>query len=329
MTYHMPCFSRALLATALLASAPALSAQSDSPANASAQSDWSLFSDNTSAIYAERNLPVTWRSQVPACLDARTSVPLYRSPVFLSYTTNDTTNPLQLSQANVIAADIVREIRARLGAPTDSAVDGSARVSWRALPTSLRLTAAGDGPITEMIQGPRADSSASSLLSVAFQNARRAGTALMPWRNKPTGEPVVVTLWLYAPAVDSMGKWKRPDPDDTELTAFWIPLPTHSYAGILRSPKLRYPKENQKRYAEGDVTLRFAVNGSGRADSTTIHDIPPSANTNGPRMSSDEYEEFRDATREWVLNSDYAPERIAGCVIESVLEQPVKFRFRP
>jgi hypothetical protein len=25
----------------------------------------------------------------------------------------------------------------------------------------------------------------------------------------------------------------------------------------------------------------------------------------------------------------FAPERIAGCVIESVLEQPVKFRFRP
>jgi hypothetical protein len=299
------------------------------PARASAQGDWSLFSDSASAIYAERNLPVTWRSQLPACLAARTSVPLYRSPVFLSYTTDDTTNRLQLSQANVIAADIVREIRLQLGAPTDSDADAARRVSWRALPVHLQLTAVGDGPISAVLRGPPADSSASSLVAVAYDGARRAGTALMPWRNKPGGEPVIVNLWLYAPVVDSVGKWKHPGPENTDLTAFWIPLPTHSYAGILRSPKLHYPKENQKKYAEGDVTLHFVVNISGRADSATIHDVPPSGKASGPRTSPEEYQDFTDATREWVLNSDYTPEQIAGCGIESIVVQPVKFRFRP
>ena len=68
---------------------------------------------------------------------------------------------------------------------------------------------------------------------------------------------------------------------------------------------------------------------SGRADSATIHDIPPSGKANGPRLSAEEYEDFTDATREWVLNSDYTPEQIAGCGIESIVVQPVKFRFRP
>ena len=298
------------------------------PGRASAQGEWSMFSDSTTAIYAQRNLPVTWRSQLPACLTSRTSVPLYRSPVFLSYTTNDSTNHLQLSQANVIAADIVREIRTQLHTPADSAAEGAPRVSWRALPVRLRLTALGDGPIAGAVRGPPADSSASSLLSAAFDSARRARTALMPWRNKDGGKPVVITLWLYAASVDSAGKWKRPGPDDTDLTAFWIPLPTHSYAGILSSAKLRYPKQNQKHGAEGDVTMHFVVNSSGSADSTTIHDVPPEEATS-PRVSPEEYQDFTDATREWVLKSSYAPEQIAGCVIESLVVQPVKFRFRP
>jgi hypothetical protein len=154
------------------------------------------------------------------------------------------------------------------------------------------------------------------------------GTALMPWRNKKGGEPVVVTLWLYPAPVDSVGHWKHPDPDDTQLTAFWIPLPTHSYSSVLTLAKLRYPKQNQKVGAEGDVTLRFVVDVSGRAQPSSIYDVLPVENASPPRLSAEDYEGFRDATREWVLNSSYTPERLGGCAIESVVDQPVKFRFR-
>jgi hypothetical protein len=298
------------------------------PFSASAQSEQSMYSDSTSALYAERNLPVTWRSVASACLDARRSPPLYRAPVFLSYTSNDTSNYLQLSQAGVMAADVVKEIRKMLGAPGDSDAEGALRVSWRALPVRLQITAHGDGPIAGVVRGPRSDSSASSLVSDAFESARRMGTALMPWRNKAGGEPVVITLWLYSPTVDSAGKWKHPDPEDTQLTAFWIPVPTHSYAAVLELAKLRYPKQNQRNKAEGDVTLRFVVDGNGRAQPATIHDVLPAKDANAPRLSADEYAEFRDAMREWVLSSSYTPERLGGCTIESVVDQPVKFRFR-
>jgi hypothetical protein len=298
------------------------------PGSASAQSERSMYSDSTSVLYSERNLPVTWRRVAPACIAPPTSLRLYRSPVFLSYTTSDTNNRLQLSQAGVIAADVVREMRKELRAPADSDADGGARVSWRAFPVRLRITALGEGPIAGVVRGPPSDSSASSLVWLAFESARRAGTALMPWRNKAGGEPVVITLWLYAATVDSAGAWKRPDPGDTQLTAFWIPLPTHSYSGVLKLAKLRYPKQNQKNKVEGDVTLRFVVDGSGRAEPTTILDVLPAEDPNAPRLSAEEYVEFRDATREWVLNSSYAPERIGGCAIESVVDQPVKFRFR-
>jgi TonB-like protein len=298
------------------------------PGSASAQSEQFMFSDSTSALFSERNLPVTWRTAAPACLAAASSLPLYRAPVFLSYGTNDTHNHLQLSQAGVIAADVVREIRKELRAAGDSDADGSSRVSWRALPVRLQITAVGDGPITGVLRGPPSDSSASSLVANAFERARRAGTALMPWRNKAGGEPVVISLWLYAPAVDSAGHWKHEDPDDTRLTAFWIPLPAHSYATVFSLAKLQYPKKNQKAGVEGDVTLRFVVDSSGRAQPATIYDISPAEDANAPRLSAEDYVEFRDASREWVLNSVYSPEKLGGCVIESVLDQPVKFRFR-
>jgi hypothetical protein len=298
------------------------------PVSASAQSERSMYSDSTSALYSERNLPVTWRSVPPACLAARTSLGLYRSPVFLSYTTSDTNNRLQLSQAGVIAADVMREIRKELRAPGDSDASGAPRVTWRALPVRLRITALGDGPVTGVVRGPPSDSSASSLVAIAFQSAQRAGTALMPWRNKMGDEPVVITLWLYPATVDSAGAWKHPDPDDTQLTAFWIPLPTHSYSSILHSATLRYPKQNQKVGAEGDVTLRFVVDNTGRAQPTTIFDVLPTEDAKPPRLSAEDYVEFRDATREWVLASSYTPERVGGCAVESVVDQPVKFRFR-
>ena len=298
------------------------------PVGASAQSEPASYSDSTTALFSERNLPVTWRSVAPVCLAARTSFPLYRSPVFLSYATSDTTNRLQQSQAGVIAADVIREMRKELGALADSDANGAPRVSWRALPVRLQITALGDGPITGVVRGPPSDSTASFLVGVAFASAQRAGTALMPWRNKAGGEPVVITLWLHEPAVDSKGVWQRPGPDDTQLTAFWIPLPTHSYATELNLAKPRYPKHNQKTGAEGDVTLRFVVDVNGLAEPATIHDVLPVEDANPPRLSAEEYVEFRDAVREAVLNSSYKPERVGGCAIESVLDQPVKFRFR-
>ena len=298
------------------------------PLGANAQSERSLYSDSTSALYSERNLPVTWRRVAPACLAAGLSPRLYRSPVFLSYTTSDTINRLQLSQASAIAADVMREIRKELGALPDSAADGAARVSWRALPVRLRISATGDGPIIGVVRRPPADSSASSLVSLAFESARRMGTVLMPWRNKAGEEPVVITLWLYPATVDSAGTWKHPEPDDTQLTAFWIPLPAHTYSSVLRLASLRYPKQNQKVGAEGDVTLRFVVNDVGRAEPNTIYDVAPSSDANAPRLSAEDYAAFSDATREWVLSSSYTPERLGGCAIESVVDQPVKFRFR-
>ncbi len=220
--------------------------------------------------------------------------------------------------------NVLGEVRTQLGDPSDSSADVSPRVSWRALPVRLEITARGDGPIVGVVRGPLVDSSASTLLAHAFENAQRKGAVLMPWRNKAGAEPVVVSLWLSAPSVDSTGKWKRPDPND--LTAFWTQLPARSDLKVVSLAKLRYPKENERNHAEGDVRVRFVVDSTGRAQATTIHDVPPDDRAVA-NMTADEYDAFVVVTREWVLNSTYSPERIGGCAIESMAEQPVKFRF--
>ena len=161
-------------------------------------------------------------------------------------------------------------------------------------------------------------------MQTAFENARRNRTALMPWRNLASDKPVTVTIWLAVPSVASTGEWKHPD---AELTAFWMLQPAHSYASLLKSAELRYPKSNRKNHAEGSVTLRFVVDSSGSAEPTTIHDIRSAGEASRSGLTADEYADFRDATRAWVVKNAYSPERVAGCAIESVVEQPVKFLF--
>ena len=135
------------------------------------------------ALYSARNLPVTWRPVLP-CLAALSVARTYRVPAFLSATTSDTNNRLQLSQAREMARGVVREIRNSLGTPADSIADGESKVSWRALPAVLTVKGYADGRITRSARGPNADTSASALLLKAFDNASRRGATTMPSRNE-------------------------------------------------------------------------------------------------------------------------------------------------
>lgn len=289
-----------------------------------AQHPISMLSDSMTALYGGRNLPLTWRPTVP-CSAALSAAPTYRVPAFLSASTSDTNNRLQISQANEMARDVVREIRRALGATTDSIADGSG-LSWRSLPTKLTVTGYADGRVARSAVGPSSDSSASRLLTKAFDDARQHGTAKMPWLNDKASEPVLVWLWLEPPDVDSAGKSRPPDPDDPAFTAFSFLGPSRSPLREITTDKLRYPRSNAKYGVEGEVYLRFVVDTNGNVDSATVHDVQPTIKSTERGPSAEEYRDFVDATKKWIVGRKFWPAKVGSCHIETVEEQRVVFR---
>lgn len=289
-----------------------------------AQRPISMLSDSMTALYGGRNLPLTWRPTLP-CSAALSVVPTHRVSAFLSASTGDTNDRLQISQANEMARDVVREIRKALGAVADSIADGSA-LSWRSLPTRLTVTGYADGHVARSALGPSSDSSASRLLLKAFDDARQHGTAKMPWLNDKSGEPVLVWLWLEPPDVDSAGKSPPPDADDPAFTAFSFLAPTRSSLREITTDKLRYPRSNAKNGVEGEVYLRFVVDTNGNVDSATVHDVRPTIKSAERAPSAEEYRDFVDATKKWIVGRKFWPAKVGSCHIETVEEQRVVFR---
>lgn len=294
------------------------------PRTAHAQYPISMLSDSMTALYGGRNLPLTWRPTLP-CSPTLSAAATHRVPAFLSASTADTNNSLQVSQANEMARDVVREIRRALGAATDSIADGSG-LSWRSLPTRLTVEGYADGRVVRSARGPSSDSSASGLLIKAFDDARLHGTAKMPWLNDKASEPVFVWLWLDPPDVDSAGKWPPPDADHPAFTAFSFLGPTRSSLHQIGAARLRYPHDNQKNQVEGEVYLRFVVDTNGNVQSSTVHDVQPSIKSTDQHPFPQEYRDFVDATKEWIVESKFAPEIVGGCRVETVEEQRVVFR---
>jgi len=294
------------------------------PRVAHAQYPISMLSDSMTTLYGGRNLPLTWRPTLP-CAAALSAAPTYRVPAFLSASTSDTNNRLQISQANEMARDVVREIRRALGAATDSIADGSG-LSWRSLPTKLTVTGYADGRVARSAVGPSSDSSASRLLIKAFDDARQHGTAKIPWLNDKASEPVLVWLWLVPPDVDSTGKWPPPDADDPAFTAYSFLGPTRSSLHQIRAEELRYPHYNEKSGVEGEVYLRFVVDTNGNVDSSTVHDVQPTVKSTARGPSAEEYRDFVDATKKWIVRSKFSPATVGSCRVETVAQQRVVFR---
>jgi hypothetical protein len=291
-----------------------------------AQEPISLLSDSMTAMFDSRNLPVTWRPQ-PGCLASHDPQKMFRVPTFLWTSVDDTNNRLQLSQADEVSRDVAREIQKALGAPKGSVVDADSMLTWRSIPAILTVKAFADGSISRSARGPASDARATTLLLKAFDEARKNGTALIPWQNSAGSEPVRIAMWLGLPTIDSTGDWPVPAPDDRALTVFVLHGPVHSNSHLIRAGQVTYPRSNRKIEVEGDVFLRFVVDTNGNVVASTVRDVPVSPTPGSRAMWPVEYQDFVEAARGWFVGAKLTPEILGDCRFESVVEQKVSFRL--
>ena len=91
-------------------------------------------------------------------------------------------------------------------------------------------------------------------------------------------------------------------------------------AGPWFMPPPRYPKEMQRRGAEGTYEVTYAIQPDG---STKVAAIEPIEGTGNRYVTS-----FRDALTDWIEGLRYQPEQVGGIAVATEMSFPVSFELR-
>ena len=308
--------ARVLLATALLASAPALSAQSDSSLSA--------FSSVLDSSGDFRTGTDTQRG----CFDSITPGTMHRELVFLQATMPAHTDSAFILQANLMAQEVATEVRALLGAHGADVPIADSIMAWYAVPSFLTVIAHADGHVTHQIRSTPWDTSAAALLARAFDAARAHELALMIWPEHAPSDSVIVRLSLRTAGVTGkIPQVAAAGEAGMRFTVFTLLQPeTFPAVPMPNQPPARYPTENESSRVGGFVLMQLVVDTSGRAVPASIRDLWPA---NRPRLrgyEAQEYNAFVRSTTYWLEEIRFRPARIGTCRVRQLVQQPLEFK---
>jgi hypothetical protein len=316
MTYRTPYFSRVLLATALLASAPALSAQSDSSLSA--------FSSVLDSSGDFRTGTDTQRG----CFSSIMPGTMHRELVFLQARMPVHTDSAFIPQADLMAQEVAIEVRALLGAHDADVPIADSIMAWYAVPSLLTVIAHADGRVTRQIRSTLWDTTAAALLARAFDAARAHDLALMIWPEHSPSDSMIVQLSLRTAGVTGGIPQFAAGEAGMRFTVFTLLQPEKFPAVLMpNQPPARYPSENERSRVGGFVLMQLVVDTSGRAVPASIRDLWP-ANT--PRLTgyeAQEYDAFVRSTTYWLEEIRFRPARIGTCRVRQVVQQPLEFKI--
>ncbi len=308
--------ARVLLATALLASAPALSAQSDSSLSA--------FSSVLDSSGDFRTGTDTQRG----CFDSITPGTMHRELVFLQATMPAHTDSAFILQANLMAQEVATEVRALLGAHGADVPIADSIMAWYAVPSFLTVIAHADGHVTHQIRSTPWDTSAAALLARAFDAARAHELALMIWPEHAPSDSVIVRLSLRTAGVTGkIPQVAAAGEAGMRFTVFTLLQPeTFPAVPMPNQPPPRYPTENESSRVGGFVLMQLVVDTSGRAVPASIRDLWPA---NRPRLrgyEAQEYNAFVRSTTYWLEEIRFRPARIGTCRVRQLVQQPLEYK---
>jgi hypothetical protein len=307
---------RVALLALVLARASTLAAQSAAPTVLG-----SITVDSADDFWVRKDPP-------SGCFASIAQASMYRETVFLQAHMPGHTDSSLTLQADLMAGDVATELRALLGAHGEDVPLADSAMSWYSVPSQLIVVARADGSVTRRMRSAAGDSSATVILSRAFDAARARGAAIMLWPESLTADSLVVRLTLVPSLAERAWKLVAPAGRHERFAAFYLSEPTESPA----LPKANqghpdYPFFNQRSRITGQLTLQFVVDTNGRADSTTIHDLwTPGV----PRLTGQlerYYNDFVRSTTAWVKHIHFYPARIGSCPVRQIVQFPFEFRY--
>lgn len=149
-----------------------------------------------------------------------------------------------------------------------------AKVSPLSVPAALIVVARPDGSATRRGLSETGDTTATALLSSAFDTARRKSEALIVWPDGYTADSVVVRLVLLPAAVTSKDRVLVPATNRRQFGVFRVLQPWESPAlPKPNQPIPRYPSYNESHRIAGRLLLQFVVTAEGRVDPRTVSEL--------------------------------------------------------
>jgi hypothetical protein len=108
---------------------------------------------------------------------------------------------------------------------------------------------------------------------------------------------------------------------------FRLAMPWETTVTIERPPRIEYPHENIFRGAIGSLILQYVVDSLGKADVSTLRDIPPPGLKKVSGEVLEAYRDFLAAARRGVGLARFGPARVGGCAVPQLVQQPFEFRI--
>lgn len=228
------------------------------------------------------------------------------------------TNPAILTQSALVSQHIAVAARTALGGMGDSLPNGSELGVWRQSIEHLPLVIVihRDGRFTW--NHSRGAGATNAKLTAFYERVLRSippDSLWMVWPDDYTADSVAIRL-------DVMSDDPYANAPSMRATLF----PVFTAKGLARTAALvelaadpAYPKDALADSITGRVAVAVVIGTDGRADSSTMRVLEPSAAVLAASPMAHFYHEFIDATRDVVLRERFRPARIGGCVIRQVV----------
>lgn len=255
-----------------------------------------------------------------------------RVPVYLRVTVENRADTVAATELVLLAESVAARIRAAVGGPRGDTLfyvrqsDPTAAPVWLGGVESvgLRVVAHRDGTLRwSSIRD--STSPAAAVLGRALADAKAADDAFIPpVRFRSDSLPFVLS---YArPHTIVGGPVSLSGATLPSLAVFTLRAGVEKLAVMVPgTARVEYPESALRGRLENFVRLRFVVDTNGRADPSTIRDVPSQDRMRLADSVDAQYDRFVHAAAESVARARYQPAEIAGCRVRQLVELPFTF----
>lgn len=229
-------------------------------------------------------------------------------------------------QGDLMSEDVSKEILRLLGSKPGYLPRVDPRISPLAVPAELLVIERRDGSATRKAFSRFGDTAATSLLTKAFDAARRRNEAVLVWPEGYDADSIIVRLVLLPATRLPDGRTLPPRSNRAQFGVFRM-LQTFDRFAMLKpgQPMPRYPAELNAHRVDGKVLLRFTVDRTGTVIPGSIRDVRPEQNPELAEFLTPAHATFAktlaDVVREW----KFEPARIGPCPVKRFLQLPIAF----
>jgi hypothetical protein len=261
-----------------------------------------------------------------ACVASIPRAQMALVPVYLHARLADYSPATLTFQGDLMSEDVSKEILRILKSRPGYMPLVDPKISPLSVPAELLVIERRDGSATRKAFSRFGDTTATTLLTKAFDAARRKNEAVLIWPDGYKADSVIVRLVLLPATRSADGRTLPPHSNRAQFGVFRM-LQTFDTFAMLKPGQAmpKYPLELKPHRVDGKVLLRFIVDRSGRVVPGSIRDVRPEQDPELADFLTPAHRTFANSLADVVLNWRFEPARIGPCRVKRFLQLPIAF----